>query len=83
MWAKHLNEEETRQSIIKGLGFDYDGVTPPEVTLYSFRWHDCNWNGTICDVVISAWGEPHKFKGRWDTTYGWMFEGDDMPDFID
>lgn len=83
MFTQHLNAEETRQSIIMGLGFDYDGVTRPEVIVHSFHWHDSNMRGTICDVVISAWGEPHKFKGQWCSVYGWWFEGDDMPDYID
>ena len=83
MWAKHLDKEETLQSLIKALGFDYDGITPATAVIHSFRWHDCNMNGTVCDVVMTAWGEPETFKARWDTTYGWMFEGDAMPDFID
>ena len=83
MYAEHLNKEQTTQSIIKALGFDYDGVTPPTVIIHSLRWHDCPFNGTLCDVVLTAWGEPEPFNARWDTVDGWWFEGDDMPDFVD
>ncbi len=83
MFTEHLSVEETRQSLIEGLGFDYDGVTPPEVAIHSLHWHDCNLNGTVCDVVLTAWGDPIPFKARWNTIDGWWFEGDDVPHCID
>ena len=83
MFAQHLNKSETQQSLIDALGFDYDGITPATVQLLSLNWHDCNMNGTVCDVVLTAWGDPTPFKARWNTIDGWWFEGDDMPDYID
>ena len=83
MWTKHLNKEDTRQQLELELGFDYDGVTSANVTIASFRWWDCRFNGTVCDVVLSAWGEDETFSARWDTITGWAFEGDEMPEFID
>lgn len=83
MYTTHKNKEETTQSLIKALGFDYDGVTPATVQLLSFKWYDCNFNGTVCEVVLTAWGDSTPFKARWNTVDGWWFEGDDMPDYID
>lgn len=80
MFTKHLNKEDTTQSLEKELGFDWDGITKSNVKIISFEWVDCSLIGTVCNAIVTAWGESKTFTARWDTVNGWTIEGDEMPD---